>query len=327
MALDAHHAAFLGEGHELVLEVLVARSHHEAHVHDRTVFLGGGADEERVAVDLVVEHLCLLDVHPVHHRKAADTLEPLQGLGHHEDREHRRGVEHRFTVDMGLVVEHRREVAGHLAEDVLADDGEDHAGGAHVLLRAAVDEGVLRNVDRTAHDVGRHVGHEVHRAVHVVFDLRAVDRVVRGDVEVVEVFRDLVALRDVAVGLVGRGSDADRVADALGFLERLLGPDTRLQVARLVLEEVHRDIEELERCAAAQEDHLVVVGDVEELLPECAALIHGLLPFLRTVRHGYDRHAGPLEILQCRDRCVDGLLGQHARSCVEIVSFFHNGYK
>ena len=64
----------------------------------------------------------------------------LEGLGHHEDREHRRGVEHGTAVDVGLVVEHRREVAGHLAEDVLADDGEDNAGRTYVLLCAAVEE-------------------------------------------------------------------------------------------------------------------------------------------------------------------------------------------
>ena len=323
MALDADHAALFGEGHELVLEVLITRSHDEADVHDRTVFLRGGADEERVAVDLVVEQLGFLDVHLVHHFQAAQALEPFQRFGHHEDREHRRGVEHRTAVDMGLVVEHRREVAGDLAEDVLADDGEDHAGRTDVLLGAAIDESVLGDIHRTAHDVGRHIGHEVDRAVHVVFDLGTVDRVVGRDVEVVEVGRDLIAFRDVAVGLVGRGGDADGIADALGFLERLLGPDTRLQVAGLVLEEVHRHIEELERSAAAEEDHFIVVGNVEELFPECAALVHRLLPFLRTVRHRYDRHAGTFEVLQCCNRCVNRLLRKNAGTCVEIVSFFH----
>ena len=60
VALDADHAVSLGESHELVLEVFLARGHHEADVHERAVFLDGCADKHGVAVDLVVEKGSLL---------------------------------------------------------------------------------------------------------------------------------------------------------------------------------------------------------------------------------------------------------------------------
>ncbi len=52
VTLDADHAALLGERKELILKRLVARSHHEADVHQRAVLLRGGADKQRVAVYL-----------------------------------------------------------------------------------------------------------------------------------------------------------------------------------------------------------------------------------------------------------------------------------
>ena len=116
MALDAYDVLALGEGEELILQSLVSGSHHEADVHYGTVFLLGGADEQRVAVDLSIKRSGLLLIDSVDGVDAADALEPLQGLVHHEDAEHRRGVEHRFLVEVHAVVEHRGDVAADLAE-------------------------------------------------------------------------------------------------------------------------------------------------------------------------------------------------------------------
>ena len=55
---------------------------------------------------------------------------------------------------MCAVVKHCRNLAGYLSEGILADDGEDHAGRAHVLLGTAVYHGILADIHRAAHDVG-----------------------------------------------------------------------------------------------------------------------------------------------------------------------------
>ena len=224
---------------------------------------------------------------------------------------------------MGAVVEHCRDVAAHAAESVLADDGEDDAGRADVLLRAAVDEVILGNIDRTGHDVGGHVGDERARDVEVLVDLGAVDGVVRGDVEVVEVRGNLESLRDIGVVLVLGAGDGIGVPDALGFLEGLAGPHAGVQVGGLLLQEVHRDIEELEGGAAAEEDDLVRVGNMEEFLPQGAALIHHGVPLLRAVGDAKDGHAGAAEILQGFDGVVDGNLREEAGACIENVNLFH----
>ena len=85
MTLDTYHAALLCECHELVLKSLIARSHHEAYVHERTVFLGSCSHEERVAVDLIIEDGSLLLVHLVDSLYTAHFLDPLESLVHHED--------------------------------------------------------------------------------------------------------------------------------------------------------------------------------------------------------------------------------------------------
>ena len=324
VTLDAHHVTLDGELQELVLQVFLARSHHEADVHDGAVLLGGGAGKEAVAVDLGIEGLGLPDVDGVDGAHAADALEPLQGLVHHEDGHDGRGVEHRELVDVGAVVEHRREVAADLAEGVRLDDGHGHAGRTRVLLRTRVDQFIFAHVHGTAEDVGGHVRDEGHRAVDVLADLRTVNGVVGRDVEIVKVRRNLIALRDIGIVLVRGARHGKGVAQALGFLEGLLGPDAGLQVTRLVLQEVHGSHQELQAGAAAQEDDFIALRDTEELLPECTALVHRFVPALGAVGNGKQGDTGALEILQGLDGVVDGHLRQQARPGVENVFFAHN---
>ena len=153
MALDSYHSSFLCESHKLVLESLIARCHNEAYVHYRTVFLGCCTYEIRVAVDLCVKHSRLLLVDLLDSLESAHFLNPLQCLVHNEDREHRRSVEHRLSVDMSAVVEHCRDITAHLSESVLLHDSESHTCRTDILLGTTVDECILAYVYRTAHNV------------------------------------------------------------------------------------------------------------------------------------------------------------------------------
>ena len=191
-------------------------------------------------------------------------------------------------VDVDAVVKHRGNVPGDPSEGILLDDGEDHAGGADVLLGATVDEIVFGHVHRTAHDVGAHVSDEGNGAVDVFLDLGSVDRVVGGDVEVVDVGRDLVVLGNIGIVLVGRAGESVSLSNTLGLLESLLRPDSCLKVSGLLLKIVHRHIEELQRGAATEEHDLMCLGDMKEFPPEGAALIHSLIPLLRAVGNAED---------------------------------------
>ena len=145
---------------------------------------------------------------------------------------------------MGAVVHHGGQgvhvgAVADLTQDVLAHDDEGDAGGADVLLGAAIDEAVLGHIDGTAHDVRAHVSDE-HDVValfggEVLADFGAVDGVVGGNVEVVGVSGDGPTFRDVVVGFVFGGGDDFGFAEILGFLGGLLGPDAGLEVGGLGL--------------------------------------------------------------------------------------------
>ena len=98
---------------------------------------------------------------------------------------------------MRLVVQHRRYVAAHLAKRIFLHYGESDSCRAYILLCASVYQGVFAHVTRTAHDVGRHVRYKRYRAVYVFLDLRTVDGIVRGDMEIVQIGWDFVSFRNI----------------------------------------------------------------------------------------------------------------------------------
>ena len=75
---------------------------------------------------------------------------------------------------------------GAALDEVLANDHHGHAGGAGVLLGTGVDEAVALDVERHGQEAARDVSHEGRRpAVGQLVELRAEDRVVLADVDVV----------------------------------------------------------------------------------------------------------------------------------------------
>ena len=322
MTLDADHAALGGEGHEVSLEILVLVVHHEADVHAAAVLLvGHGGTEELVALDLAVEQVGLLDGATLHLLDAALSLDPLEVLQSAVDGHCGRCVEHRAVLHVGAVVEHRGDGAAHLAQTFVLDDDEGHTGHGEVLLSAAVDHGILRHVHGTGEDVARHVGDQGHGRVDVLEDLGAVDGVVAGDVEVVGVSRNGPSLGDVGVSGVGAGSHLDGLAEVLGLGHSLLGPYAGVQIGSLLLEEVVGHHAELQRGTAAEEDHTVTLGDVEQLLEQGYCFVHYGLEVLGTMAHFHQREAGALKFDAGICNGLHHLCGQFGRTGVEIVLF------
>ena len=153
MALDAGHALRLCKRHELVLKIFLALCHYETYVHHRTVFCSSCSAEHAVSVYFTVEKLCLCFVDLLDRFYAALLFQPAKSFIHHINREYRRSVEHRTSVDMCLQVEHGRDVSAYLSEKVLLYDEECHTRRTDVLLSSAVDHSVFAYIHRTAHDV------------------------------------------------------------------------------------------------------------------------------------------------------------------------------
>jgi len=75
-------------------------------------------------------------------------------------------------------------------------------------------------------------------------ELGAVDGIVGGDVEIVEVGRDGEAFGNVGeIAVLGRSDDLD-LAVTPGLLDGFLGPDARIDIAGLLAEEVGGDLVE-----------------------------------------------------------------------------------
>ena len=92
--------------------------------------------------------------------------------------------------------------------------------------------------------------------------------------EVVQVRRNFIVLRDIAVVLILRTSKGVCLSYPLSLFESLMRPDSSIKVCSLLLKEIHRHIQELKAGATAEEDHLMSVRNVEQFLPKTSALIH-----------------------------------------------------
>ena len=226
---------------------------------------------------------------------------------------------------MGAERHHRRQVADDLIEHVLADDAESHARRRQVLLRAAVDHGVFRNIDRTGEDVRRHVGDQGHGRHEVLVVLRTVDRIVGGDMHIIQVGRNGESLRDVGeVPVLGRSQHLD-LAVTLGLLDGLLRPHARIHITGFLAQEIRGDFIKIGTCTAAQIDDLVVVRNMEQLPEKLVGFLHHGVEILRPVGDRKQRKPRSVEVENCLGRIFDDLVRQDGRSRIEIV-LFHNDF-
>ena len=101
--------------------------------------------------------------------------------------------------------------------------------------------------------------------------------------QVVQIGGDVEAFGDVGeIPVLGRGDDFGP-AVTLGLLNRLLRPDAGIDVPRLGVEEIGGHLEEVGAGAAADEDDLVVIGNIEQFAQQRIRLSHHLVELLRAV--------------------------------------------
>ena len=291
MTFHTHHTLAGGELQELILQVLIFRLQDEGDVHERTAVLLSSADEEFVAVDFGIHDFGALLGQLLHGLHTAVSLHVAEVHQGRVDRHHWRRVEHRTLLHVSAVVEHRGDVTRHLAECVFLHDDEGETSHGEVLLRTTIDEGILAHIDRTAEDVGRHVGNQRNWRVEVFAQFCTINGVVRSDVQIVCICWNLKVAWDVSEVLVGRRSHFHHLTECLGLLLCLGSPNTRVQVGSLLLQEVVGNHAEFKACTAAEEEHGVALRNVEKFLEESNCLVNYWLKILSAVANLHERES------------------------------------
>ena len=215
-----------------------------------------------------------------------------------------------------------------MAQQVVPDDGNGHAGGGHVLLHTEVDAAVLGHIHGLREDHGAHVRHQRH-ALHLghLDVLGAEDGVVLADVDIagILIVRDGVHIRDVGEVLVLAGCHDVGLAELGGFLGGQVGEVAGDDVVRLAGgHEVQRHHGKLLSGTALEEAHLVVVGDVHHAAQGGLSVLDDGVEPLAAVAHLHHALAA-VAVFQQLCLCLpEDLLGQHAGACAEVVYSCHN---
>ena len=118
---------------------------------------------------------------------------------------------------------------------------------------------------------------------------------------------------------LGARRDID-LAEAVRLLDRLLRPLARIDIVGRLLpaEEVHRHHAELQRRTALQEEHLVVLGDFEQLAEVLLRLLRDRDELLAAVAHLHHRHARTVPVEHLGGGLLEHLLRQDRRPGAEI---------
>ena len=189
-----------------------------------------------------------------------------------------------------------------LADQILADDGDDHTGGADVLLDTGIDHAVVRNIARLRQE-HRGLVRDQGLALRVrqLLPRRAVDSLVLADIDIIRILfdRQIGAVGNVSIVAVLGGSGDIDLAVFLRLGNGLLGPCAGFDIDRLaILHQIHRDHGKLQRCAALNEENLIVIGDPHQITQILLSLVDDGLENLRTVRHLHNAHTGAAVVQQ-----------------------------
>ena len=296
---------------ELRIEICITGD--ERDIHEGTILRCDGAAEHRRLVEVIIQNLRLLLVPLLHHAEAAHLLQPLEHETAYIDVVAWRRVVEGLRIGMGLVTEHSRGARKHvLTDEVVTDHDDGHAGRADVLLHTAPEDTVLRNIHRLAQEHGGDVGYEILALrVRKLTDRGAVNRVVLTDVYIICVIVDveILKIRDIAEGLVGRACDHVHLSIHLRFLRGLLRPLACHDViGHTMAHQVHRHHRKLGVSSTLKEQYLIVFRYAEQLSEIRLGCIDDRLKVLRAMRHLHHGHPASMIIQHLRCCCPKNLL-------------------
>ena len=217
-----------------------------------------------------------------------------------------------------------------MAQQILPDDGDGHAGGGDVLLDAEVDAAVFRHVHRAGEDHRAHVRHQ-RDALHLgdFHILGAENGVVLADVDVagVGVVGDGADVGDVGKVFVLAGGDHLRLAELGGLFGGQVGEVAGDDVVGLAGgHKVQGHHGELLGRAALEKADLVVVGDLHQPAQAGLGVLYDVLEPLAAVAHFHHALAAAVVVQHLGLGRLKHLLGQHAGPGAEIVYSSHGTF-
>ena len=215
-----------------------------------------------------------------------------------------------------------------MAQQVVPDDGNSHAGGGYVLLHAKVDAAVLADIHGLGKDHGTHICHQRHalhlRQLHI---LGAEDGVVLADVDVagVLIVVDSVYIRDISEVFILTGCHDLGLAELGG----LLGSQTREVAGHDVVclaggHKVQRHHGKLLGSATLEKAHLIVIRDVHHPAQRSLGILDDGIEPLAAVAHLHHALTAVAVLEQLCLCLLEHLLGQHAGACAEVIYSCHN---
>src|SRR5690606_23737337 len=108
--------------------------------------------------EYAIEARRLLQVALVDRRNSAFPFQPEKHISKHIHAEGRDSIREGSRFRMRSILEKIRDILPPFLDQSLLDDYDRHTARPEVLLCSRVDQTKLADIDRTAHDVARHVG-------------------------------------------------------------------------------------------------------------------------------------------------------------------------
>ena len=151
---------------------------------------------------------------------------------------------------------------------------------------------------------------------------RTIDCIVRRDMEIIHVGRHFIIFRDISVAFFFRRSHLYCFAERFRFFQRFLGPSTRIQVSRLLFQEIIGNHTELHACTSTQEQYRVSFRNIQQFLEQCHCFIYHRLEVFSAVTDFHQRKSWTIIIKNSLSCLFYHFARQNRRSRIKIM-FLH----
>jgi len=221
-----------------------------------------------------------------------------------------------------LVAQHGGNGTTYLTQCIFANDSEGNTSRGQVFLGTGKNQDVIRKVNGTRKNIGRHVGDDGQTHMQVFVQFRTKNGIVGAIVEIIGILRHFVVLGNIGIIVSLGGSDNIHFTKKFTFLDGIACPCTGIKKRGFFLHKVIRSHAELHAGATAQENHLEVFGYGQYFLDHCAGLITDSHKLLAPVRDLQDRQASTGKVKDSFSSFLNGVFAQDRRPGGKIV-FFH----
>ena len=141
--------------------------------------------------------------------------------------------------------------------------------------------------------------------------------------EIIGIFGYGVSFGDISVVFVFRRSYYFYFAIKFSLFYRFFCPNTCLQISSFFVQQVGRNGEKLSACTTTEEEHLIVVRNVEKFSPQVGSLFHHAFPTRSTVRDFEQSDTGAVKITNSLNSRFYRRLGEDTRSSIKIMKYLH----